>query len=254
MKAPNTGPRFLPPATPNNTPPRPTIAELDKAHAFAGKIVTKVEPLQAFYRAEPYHQDYATLHPSSPYIAVYDLPKIANLKKLYPEIYREQAVLVGDNQPVKRGTLTMHRRDLLSMMASAAAAVAVLPARLRAEAEEFEVTKIGCGMAAPADAGSVSGACGRRTRNLPAAARCFMSIARVYLFAPAASCRFSGRRPSSRAGRAGRVSGVRSKARWAPRLTGVLEWNAPRCIAGAAAGILATSLTTARRRPVCAIA
>jgi peptide-methionine (S)-S-oxide reductase len=74
------------------------IAELDKAHAFARRIVTKVEPLQAFYRAEPYHQDYATLHPSSPYIAVYDLPKIANLKKLYSEFYREQAGLVGDNR------------------------------------------------------------------------------------------------------------------------------------------------------------
>ena len=77
------------------------IAELDKAHAFAAKIVTKVEPLQAFYPAEPYHQDYATLHPSNPYIVVYDLPKIANLKKLYPELYREQAVLVGDNHTVK---------------------------------------------------------------------------------------------------------------------------------------------------------
>ena len=76
-----------------------TIAELGKAHAFAGKIVTKVEALQTFYRAEPYHQNYATLHPSSPYVAVYDLPKIANLKKLYPENYREQAVLAGDNQP-----------------------------------------------------------------------------------------------------------------------------------------------------------
>jgi peptide-methionine (S)-S-oxide reductase len=75
------------------------IVELDKAKAFAGRIVTKVEPLQAFYRAEPYHQDYATLHPSSPYIAAYDLPKIANLKKLYPEFYREQAVLASDNQP-----------------------------------------------------------------------------------------------------------------------------------------------------------
>jgi len=72
------------------------IAEFDKAHAHAGWIVTKVESLQAFYRAEPYHHDYATLHPSSTYIAVYDLPKIANLKKLYPELFREQAVLVGD--------------------------------------------------------------------------------------------------------------------------------------------------------------
>jgi peptide-methionine (S)-S-oxide reductase len=73
------------------------IAELDKARAFPRQIVTKVERLKAFYPAEPYHQDYATLHPNSPYIAHYDLPKIANLKKLYPEFYSERAVLVGGN-------------------------------------------------------------------------------------------------------------------------------------------------------------
>jgi peptide-methionine (S)-S-oxide reductase len=75
-----------------------TIAELDKAHVFPRPIVTKVEPLQAFYPAESYHQNYATLHPDSLYIAVYDLPKIANLRKLYPDSYREQAVLVGGNR------------------------------------------------------------------------------------------------------------------------------------------------------------
>ncbi|MGH6813309.1 MAG: peptide-methionine (S)-S-oxide reductase MsrA [Methylocella sp.] len=74
------------------------IAELDKAHVFPRPIVTKVEPLRAFYPAEPYHQDFATLHPDSPYISHYDLPKIFNLKKLYPEFYREQAVLVGGGQ------------------------------------------------------------------------------------------------------------------------------------------------------------
>jgi len=74
------------------------IAELDKARVFPRPIVTKVEPLRAFYPAEPYHQDFATLHPDSPYIAHYDLPKIANLKNLYPEFYREQAALVGDGQ------------------------------------------------------------------------------------------------------------------------------------------------------------
>jgi peptide-methionine (S)-S-oxide reductase len=73
------------------------IAELNKAGAFPRPILTKVGRLKAFYPAEPYHQDYATLHPDSPYIARYDLPKIANLKKLYPEFYREQAVLVGGN-------------------------------------------------------------------------------------------------------------------------------------------------------------
>jgi peptide-methionine (S)-S-oxide reductase len=75
-----------------------TIAELDKAHVFPRPVVTKVERLKAFYPAEPYHQDYATLHPDSLYIAVYDLPKIANLKKLYPEVYREKAVLVDGNR------------------------------------------------------------------------------------------------------------------------------------------------------------
>ena len=73
------------------------IAELDNAHAFARPIVTKVKRLKAFYRAEPYHQDYATLHPSSTYIVVYDLPKVANLKRLYPELYREQPALVSGN-------------------------------------------------------------------------------------------------------------------------------------------------------------
>jgi peptide-methionine (S)-S-oxide reductase len=73
------------------------IAELDKARAFPHDIVTQVERLRAFYPAEPYHQDYATLHPESPYIAHYDLPKIANLKKLYPEFYSERAMLVGGN-------------------------------------------------------------------------------------------------------------------------------------------------------------
>jgi len=72
------------------------IAELDKTHAFARPIVTKVEPLQAFYPAEAYHQDYATRHPDSAYIVVNDLPKIENLQKLFPELYRDRPVLVGD--------------------------------------------------------------------------------------------------------------------------------------------------------------
>lgn len=73
------------------------IAELEKAHAFARPILTKVEPLQVFYPAEAYHQDYATRHPDSDYIVVNDLPKIENLQKLYPELYRERPVLAGDS-------------------------------------------------------------------------------------------------------------------------------------------------------------
>ncbi|MES2070642.1 MAG: peptide-methionine (S)-S-oxide reductase MsrA [Pseudomonadota bacterium] len=71
------------------------IAQLDSAHLFKEKIVTQLTPLAAFYAAEKYHQDYATLHPESGYIARFDLPKVANLKKLYPELYREAPVLVA---------------------------------------------------------------------------------------------------------------------------------------------------------------
>ncbi|MDB5392713.1 MAG: msrA [Rhodospirillales bacterium] len=63
------------------------IAQLDAAKAFPKPIVTRVVPLKAFYAAEAYHQDYATLHPNQPYIAYYDLPKVANLQKEMPELY-----------------------------------------------------------------------------------------------------------------------------------------------------------------------
>ena len=71
------------------------IAQLEAARAFPGKIVTQLAPLTAFYPAEAYHQDYATLNPHSPYIIAFDRPKIENLKKLMPEVFREQPVLVS---------------------------------------------------------------------------------------------------------------------------------------------------------------
>jgi len=71
------------------------IAQLDAARVFAAKVVTQVAPLTAFYAAEAYHQDYATLHPDSGYIATFDLPKIANLRSLYPQWYRDAPVLVS---------------------------------------------------------------------------------------------------------------------------------------------------------------
>ncbi|MEO7401188.1 MAG: peptide-methionine (S)-S-oxide reductase MsrA [Polaromonas sp.] len=71
------------------------IAQLDAAKLFPGKIVTQLTALKAFYPAEAYHQDYATLNPHSPYIAQFDLPKIANLKTMMPEVYREKPVLVS---------------------------------------------------------------------------------------------------------------------------------------------------------------
>ena len=71
------------------------VAQLDAAKLFPGKIVTELTPLKAFYPAEAYHQDYATLNPYSPYIARFDLPKIANLKGMMPEAYREKPQLVS---------------------------------------------------------------------------------------------------------------------------------------------------------------
>jgi len=69
------------------------IAQLDAAHVFGRRIETRVDPLKGFYPAEEYHQDFLTLHPSHPYIVFNDLPKIADLKRLFPESYRETPVL-----------------------------------------------------------------------------------------------------------------------------------------------------------------
>ena len=71
------------------------IAQLDGVRAFNATIVTKVEPLNGFYPAEGYHQDYLTRHPTQPYIAINDLPKVAALKRLFPDQYRSDPVLVG---------------------------------------------------------------------------------------------------------------------------------------------------------------
>ena len=71
------------------------IAQLDAARVFPGKIVTQVNAPASFYPAEAYHQDYATLNPRQPYIARFDLPKIANLKTLMPELYQDKPVLVS---------------------------------------------------------------------------------------------------------------------------------------------------------------
>ena len=72
------------------------IAQLNAAKVFPGPIVTRLAPLAGFYPAEGYHQNYATLHPDQPYIAFNDLPKIANLNRLFPDLYRAKPKLVAD--------------------------------------------------------------------------------------------------------------------------------------------------------------
>jgi peptide-methionine (S)-S-oxide reductase len=71
------------------------IAQLNAAKVYKKPIVTTVGPLDGFYAAEAYHQDYLTLHPSQPYIAYNDLPKVENLKKIFAENYIEKPTLVS---------------------------------------------------------------------------------------------------------------------------------------------------------------
>ncbi len=63
------------------------IAQLDQAKIFSRRIVTQVVPLKAFYPAEAYHQNYATLHPNQPYIVFNDAPKVEHLRAEFPELY-----------------------------------------------------------------------------------------------------------------------------------------------------------------------
>lgn len=70
------------------------IAQLDKAKVFPKPIVTTLETGKTFYPAEEYHQDFLTLNPTYPYIVYNDLPKVANLKSLFPTLYSDKPALV----------------------------------------------------------------------------------------------------------------------------------------------------------------
>jgi peptide-methionine (S)-S-oxide reductase len=71
------------------------IAQLGKAGVYGKPIVTTLEDLKGFYPAEAYHQNFLAKNPHYPYIVFNDLPKIANLEKLFPDMYRDQPVLVA---------------------------------------------------------------------------------------------------------------------------------------------------------------
>jgi peptide-methionine (S)-S-oxide reductase len=70
------------------------IAQLDAAKVFGKPIVTRIEPFKAFYAAEGYHQNFLTLNPDYPYIVYNDLPKVADLKKVFPAQYADKPALV----------------------------------------------------------------------------------------------------------------------------------------------------------------
>ncbi|WP_250467070.1 MULTISPECIES: peptide-methionine (S)-S-oxide reductase MsrA [unclassified Caballeronia] len=98
-QGPDHGTQYRSAVFPQNTTQRDVatayIAQLDAAHVYSGKIVTHVENYKGFYPAEAYHQNYLTEHPESTYIAINDLPKVGNLKQLFPQAYRNDAVLVA---------------------------------------------------------------------------------------------------------------------------------------------------------------
>jgi len=64
------------------------IRQLDEAKLFKHAIVTKVVPLDGFYPAEAYHQNFLDRNPTYPYIVYNDLPKLAHLKKDFPEMVK----------------------------------------------------------------------------------------------------------------------------------------------------------------------
>src|SRR5262249_53439256 len=74
------------------------IAQLDHSGTFSRPIATQVDPLKGFTPAEDYHQDFLVRNPTYPYIVFNDLPKIANLKQLFPDAYRDQPVTVAATQ------------------------------------------------------------------------------------------------------------------------------------------------------------
>ena len=97
-QGPDTGPQYRSTIFPTSEEQakiaKAYIDQLQAAKVFSNDIVTTLEPGKTFYPAEDYHQDYLTLHPNQPYIVINDLPKVRDLKRLYPERYREEPVLV----------------------------------------------------------------------------------------------------------------------------------------------------------------
>ena len=71
------------------------IAQLNKTGVYPKALATTIEPLQAFYPAEDYHQDYLVRNPNSLYIVINDVPKVKNLAKTFPAWWRDKPVLVG---------------------------------------------------------------------------------------------------------------------------------------------------------------
>ncbi len=66
------------------------IKQLNDAKVFSRPVVTQVAPLQAFYKAEEYHQNFVDRNPNYPYVVYNDLPKLRHLKEEYPQLCRRK--------------------------------------------------------------------------------------------------------------------------------------------------------------------
>jgi peptide-methionine (S)-S-oxide reductase len=71
------------------------VAQLNQARAFPAAIVTRIEVDRPFYPAEAYHQDFMARNPTHPYIVYNDTPKLADLQRIFPDLYRSSPVLVS---------------------------------------------------------------------------------------------------------------------------------------------------------------
>ena len=100
-QGPDSGPQYRSEIFPQNETQQKVaqdyIAQLDKTGVYKRPIVTKTQTMKVpFYAAEGYHQDYATKHPYQPYIVINDAPKVENLKKMFPDVWRDQPVTVAE--------------------------------------------------------------------------------------------------------------------------------------------------------------
>ena len=97
-QGPDSGTQYRSAIVPENeaqaTVAKAYIDQLNKAAVFKAPIVTTIEPSKTFYAAEGYHQDYLTLHPTQPYIAANDIPKVKDLNQVFPSLYSEKPKLV----------------------------------------------------------------------------------------------------------------------------------------------------------------
>lgn len=71
------------------------VSQLTADHVFSRPIATRIDDAEPFYRAEEYHQNFATVHPDNPYIAMFDSPKVTALARRFPALYMERPALLA---------------------------------------------------------------------------------------------------------------------------------------------------------------